>query len=136
MNLFTYATKHKLRFDTPKGALSVEQLWDLPLEGNGANLYDIANELLTQIKSKPAKALSFFDKAKQVDSVTQIKFNIIEEIVTTRIAEANNQTQAAVAKSQVSKLDKLIAEKEDNELANLSVDELKKMRNKAAKGIV
>ncbi len=42
-SMFEYATRHKLRFTSSKGELTVEQLWDAPLlSGDGFNLNNIA----------------------------------------------------------------------------------------------
>ena len=48
MNIFEMATRKKIRFNSPQGDLSTEDLWDLPLSSkvNGkANLDDIAKDL-------------------------------------------------------------------------------------------
>ena len=44
-NMFEQATRNKLRFESTKGPLSVEQVWDAPLTSrNGFSLDDIAKQ--------------------------------------------------------------------------------------------
>lgn len=68
MNMFETATRTKLRIDSTKGALSVEQLWDLPLtsakgvslDGIGQNvqreLRDLTTDSLVDTTPSPRKA--------------------------------------------------------------------------------
>ena len=49
--MFEQAARMKLRFDTPRGALSAEDLWDLPLTSTrGLSLNDIAITLHHALK--------------------------------------------------------------------------------------
>ena len=87
-NIFEKASRAKLRFPTPRGNLSVEQLWDLPLDKGDVNLYNIAQELLANVADKPTKQLAFFSKAVSVDESAELRFEIVKRIVTVRVAEA------------------------------------------------
>lgn len=130
-NIFEKAARIKLRFQTVIGTLSVEQLWDLPLETGNGNLYRLAEELQTALKieSKPAKALAFFKKAALTDEVTELKFEIVKHIVITRVAEIEANTNKAVRASELKELDTLIAAKEAEAKSSLSLTALKAMRN-------
>jgi hypothetical protein len=49
--LFEKATMKKLRFDTAKGSLSVEQIWELPFtSASGVSLDDLAKKYSKMIK--------------------------------------------------------------------------------------
>jgi len=52
MEMFAFATKKKIRFETSKGLLSVEDLWDLPLTSDNGrpNLDDIAKGIYKAMK--------------------------------------------------------------------------------------
>ena len=129
-NIFEKASRAKLRFPTPRGNLSVEQLWDLPLDKGEVNLYNLAQELLTQVADKPAEKLSFFSKAVTVDETAELKFEIVKHIVTVRVAEAEANQNEAIKRSQRAELDAIIAAKKAEAKQNLSLEELEAMRAK------
>lgn len=133
MNIFEHASKAKLRFQTVKGNLTVEQLWDLPLDKGEVNLYQLATELLVDTQNKPEQALSFFKKTTSKNELAQLKFDIVKHIVTTKVAEIEDKTNEAIKQSEIAELDKLIAAKEAEAKAGLSLDELKAMKAKLAK---
>ena len=129
-NVFEKASRAKLRFETARGNLSVEQLWDLPLDKGEVNLYNLAQDLLTQVADKPAEKLSFFSKAIAVDETAELKFEIVKHIVTVRVAEAEAQQTEAIKRTQRAELDALIAAKKAEAKQNLSLEELEAMRAK------
>ena len=132
MSIFEQASKAKLRFQTVKGNLTVEQLWDLPLDKGEVNLYQLATELLVDTQNKPEQALSFFKKTTSKNELAQLKFDIVKHIVTTKVAEIEEKSNEAVKQSEIAELDKLIAAKEAEAKAGLSLDELKAMKAKLA----
>ena len=129
-NIFEKASRAKLRFPTPRGNLSVEQLWDLPLDKGEVNLYNLAQDLLTQVTDKPAEKLSFFSKAVTVDESAELRFEIIKYIVTARVAEAEAKQNEAIKRTQAAELDTLIAAKKAEAKQSLSLEELEAMRAK------
>lgn len=129
-NVFEKASRVKLRFATARGNLSVEQLWDLPLDKGEVNLYNLAQDLLTQVADKPAEKLSFFSKAVAVDETAELKFEIVKHIVTIRVAEAEAQQTEAIKRTQRAELDALIAAKKAEAKQSLSLEELEAMRAK------
>ena len=133
MSIFEQASKDKLRFQTVKGNLTVEQLWDLPIDKGEVNIYQLATELLVVTQNKPEQALSFFKKTTSKNELAQLKFDIVKHIVTTKVAEIEDKTNEAVKQSEIAELDKLIAAKEAEAKAGLSLDELKAMKAKLAK---
>jgi hypothetical protein len=56
MNIFEQATRRAIRFESAKGDLSVEQLWDLPLQSrNQFDLDTVAKTVNRQLKWKIPK---------------------------------------------------------------------------------
>jgi hypothetical protein len=134
MNIFEEATRLKLRFQTVKGNLTVEQLWDLSLDNGESNLCELASELVTDIQNKPEEALSFFKKANnKKNELAELKFDIVKYIVTSRVAEIEEKTNEAVKKSEIEELNKLIAAREFESKANLSLEELKALKEQLTK---
>lgn len=127
-NLFEKATRQKLRFATPVGALTTEQLWDLNLDKGQANLLLLATELQKEVSAQPAEELAFFKKAAAKNEVAELKFEIVKHIVTVKVAEMEDKETAAARKTQREELDALIAAKEQEAKSNMSLEDLKKMR--------
>lgn len=127
-DLFEQATRLKLRFDSSKGQLSVEDLWDLPLtspSGNRANLDAIAIALHRATRDI-AETVSFVTPAEtNGNSELLLKFEVVKYVIRVRVAERDQAKEAAERKEKKQRLLALIAQKQDEELAGKSVDELR-----------
>ena len=125
--MFEQAARLKVRFDSPKGLLSVEELWELPLtvRNGGASLDNIAKGLNRQIKETDTE--SFVVKAPKADAVLKLKFEIVIHIISVRMAEAAVAEAAAEKAKQKDKILAVIARKQDEKLEGASLEDLQKM---------
>ena len=120
--MYKKAAELKLRFDTSRGSLSTEQLMDLPVR----ELDKIALELEEAYKSSGRK--SFLVKSTAKDKVAKLKFNLALDILTTKVETADALKDAGAIKAHNTRIDELIARKQDEELGDKSIKELEKMR--------
>lgn len=126
--------EEKWRFDSVRGPLSLEEVYDLPLTGNnGLNLDSVAIAIYNKIKANEQTTVSFVDETSKSSKENQ-RLEGQLELVKERIADvtarnkANEDMQAkAVEKA---KIERLIAAKEQEALSNLDVDQLKEMLEK------
>lgn len=127
MNLFAKATRMKLRFDTPKGQISVEDLWDAHLtsETGKPNLNDIAVGLHNQLKS--AETVSFVTPAAPKDEELQLKLDVVKAVIEVRVAERDAAVLARKKAETKQKLLEALAKKQDEEINAKSADELQAM---------
>lgn len=125
MELFEKASRLKWRFYTPQGAVTVEDLWDLPLSSPRsprANLDEIAIELNKQIQEQ--NTTSFVKKTTNTRETLQNKFDLVLHIISVRQAEATDaETKQANAQKKAQILE-LIANKENESLGGKSIEEL------------
>lgn len=126
MSNFELASRLKLRFETVKGLLDTEDLWDLPLtSAKGFNLDDIARELYAKLRSD--NTVSFVNPAQKANTADQLRFDLVKHIIDTRLAENEAARTLAANKEKKQQLLGLIAQKEGEALGALGVDELRKM---------
>jgi hypothetical protein len=121
MENYKLASRVKLRVSTPKGMLTVEQLWDLSLP----DLDNLAVELEDQYKNSGRK--SFLIKKSAKDQTLKLKFDIVEDILTTKLNEATEAAGALDVKKHNQVILALIEAKKSEELLNKPVAELEKM---------
>lgn len=93
--MFEKASRKKLRFDTQRGTLSAEDLWDLSLEG----LDEIVTNLSKQ--AEESREESFIKKRTVVGRDLSLRFDIVKRVIEVRLQEAEN----------AEKLMKLVAQK-------------------------
>jgi hypothetical protein len=120
MNMFEYATRNKVRFPF-KGMISVEDLWDLSL----ANLDSIYKTLNKQVKQSEEESL--LSEKTGVDEELEVQIAIVKYIVSIKLAEKEAAEKAAEKKVKKQKLMSIIAAKENEELQNASMEDLRKM---------
>lgn len=128
MNIFEQATRQKVRFDTPKGQLTIEDLWDLPLTSTSgrANLDEIARQLFRKVKE--TEEVSFVTPAPSKDkSLTQMKFDLVKRVIEVRLAERDAAAEAEKNRQRKQLVASIIEQKENAALQETSLEELRKM---------
>lgn len=122
--MYKQASQLKLRFQTSVGQLSVEQLWDL----SQSQLSNAIKAVKKVLKKNDDDELSFLEDTKEVDVENQLRFDILKDVYMTKKKETEEIRNAAEIKAHNAKIDALIAEKQEGQLKELSIDELKKLR--------
>ena len=125
--MFEKASRIKLRFESPQGKLLVEDLWNLPLTSSTgrANLDDIARGLHRSLKESETE--SFVNDPPKADEAVKLGFEIVKRIIAVRKEENAAASLAASNREKKQQLLALIAQKETEQLAGQSIDDLKKM---------
>jgi len=127
MNNVLKANQIKLRFNTNKGMLNVEQLFDISLADLSAAIKS-SHKLLGE--SSLGDDLSFLGSAtvSVANQTEQLRFDVMKEIYQLRKSELDAAKEAKEIKAHNEKIDALIAQKQDQKLTEMSVDDLMKLR--------
>jgi len=125
-NIFESATRHKLRFQSSRGVLSVEQLWDVPLRSqDDFNLDAVAktaNKALKEISEE-----SFVDTERTPEhSRRETVFEIVKYIIEVKVGDEAAAKKRAANKIEKEKLLAILAEKQAGKLSDLSEKEIQK----------
>lgn len=119
-NLFEGAVRAKYRFPF-KGSITTEDLWDLSLQ----DLDRVFKALNGEAKQTQEESLL---KVKDEQSeILERKIEIVKHIVAVKQAEIAAVKEAADRKVQKQRIMEIISKKEDDALANMSLEDLKKM---------
>jgi hypothetical protein len=131
--MFEQASRFKLRFDSPKGLLTTEDLWDLPLtspSGNRAHLDAIAMSLYRQTRDA-AEVVSFVNPTAESreKSELELRLAIVKHVIDVKLAERDALQAAAERRDKKQRLLELIARKQDEELSSKPIEELQALVN-------
>jgi hypothetical protein len=118
MENYKNASKQKLRFQTNKGLLSTEQLWDLSLN----DLDALAVSLEEEHKQSGKKTFLATKSAK--DKTAKLRFDVVLDVLNTKSEEAQAAASAKEIKEHNNKILTLIAEKKDESLKGKTVKQL------------
>lgn len=126
VNVFEVASRHRLRFETSRGQIAVEDLWDLPLTSTVGkpNLDAIAVDLHNKMSQSN---LSFVSGRTKDQNDVSTKFQIVKHIIDVKIAEA---AAAATARQRAEQRNLILGEinrRQEQELLNLPLEELQKL---------
>lgn len=127
--MFEKASRMKLRFDTSRGFVTVEDLWDLPLSSKtGRDSLDaIALGLYKQIKDL-GDVQSFVDEtAKPMNEILQLKFDIVKHIIGIRKEDNAQASKAQASKEKKQFLLQILAQKESEDMQKMSKEDIQKM---------
>lgn len=119
-NMFEIATRNKFRFPF-KGMINIEDLWDLSVE----NLDKVFKCLNAEMKK--TKEESLLSTKSKDDEVLEMKIDIVKYIVEVKQKEKEEREKMFLNKERNQKIMSIIAAKQDEELQNMSVEELQKL---------
>ena len=120
MSIFEKAVRKKLRFETSRGYLSVEDLWDLGV----AELDGLFKPLNKELKEQDEESLlATPTKAK---TELSLKVEVLKHIVTTMLLEKEARLGRAEKKAKRNQLLALMADKETDALKDKTIAELTK----------
>ena len=119
-NMFEVATRTKMRFPF-KGMISVEDLWDLSVQ----NLDKVFKTLNSQ--RKEAQEESLLNVKSSEDEVLDTQIGIVKYIVGVKLEEQAARAKASENKEKKQKIMALMAKKDDEEMENMSREELQKL---------
>lgn len=123
--MYKQASQIKLRFETPKGLLNVEQIWGLSASQLKELILDAKSKL---VKVEDFKDLSFLDLTSKEDELNKLRFDILVDIYKTKQEATNKQKEMQENKLYNAMIDEIIAEKQNESLKSLSVEELLKLK--------
>ena len=122
--MYKKAAKLKLRFNSSKGLLTVEQLFDLTMP----ELSSLIKKVNTDLK-KEARVdddLAFLEGKDETESLNSLKFDILKDVYLTKKQEREEAATDQEKKATRQKIAEIIAKKKDEALENLSIEELER----------
>lgn len=121
--LFIKAAKSKVRFETVRGHVVVEDLFDMPLiSKSGFSLDDLAKDLNKKVKDSEDE--SFVSERSTKNTELELKFEIVKYVISVRLEENKAKLEAKAKADQRQKILGLIDKKKDESLEGLSIEEL------------
>jgi len=125
--MYKQAAILKLRFETPKGLLSAEQLFDLSMTDLSTSIKKV-NALLKKEQSTDDE-LAFLEGVDVAETQNSLRFKILKDVYLTKKEARDAAALDYEKKQKKQRIAELIAKKKDEELENKSIEELEKMLN-------
>jgi hypothetical protein len=120
--IFERAARLKLRFPF-KGIVSVEDLWDMPIEDLD-KVYVAINHGLKAIKDE-----GLLKKKDSGTEVMELQLEIIKRVYEVKTTEAEAKVAEKERWDKRRRIEELIAKKQDSELEGKTLEELAAMRD-------
>lgn len=121
MNIFEKASRMKLRINSTKGILSVEDLWDLSLD----KLNNLAKDINRKLREQGEE--DFLGNTPSSDAKLSLTLDIIKEIIRVRLEEKSIVEKNAEKKAKKEQLMAILARKEAESLEGKSIEEIRKL---------
>ncbi len=126
MSIFEQASRQSLRFESPVGDLTTEQLWDLPLTSKTGkpNLDSMARAFHLELKG--LEEVSFVDiKPDPRKAELELQFAIIKHVIDAKLAERDAAKKAVEDAEKRQRLMAALSAKQDAALTTMSEEEIK-----------
>ena len=124
MNIFEQASRKSLRFETVRGAVQTEHLWDIPLTSRtGYDLDTIAKAANADLKSQTEESF-VATKTNPAKNMAELRLEIVKYVIADRIADQDKKALQAQRKVEREKLINLLGQKQDEQLLALTPEQI------------
>lgn len=124
--MFEKATKEKYRFETARGNITTEDLWDMPLTNlDGFSLDNLAKSLNRALKESEEE--SFVIQRSNASNVIDSKLDIVKRVIEVKLLDIKEKENAVAKEAKKGKILDILADKEDSSLRSKSKKDLMKM---------
>mgnify|MGYP003424262987 FL=1 len=123
-NIFERASRLKLRFSTAKGTVTVEELWDFPLE----TLDTLAQQAHKKLKEQDEASFIPTTTAPRGDATLQLTFDILKHVIETKFAEEQARKSRAETRQRLTMLKELEATKSNEALLKQPLSKIRQQR--------
>lgn len=123
--MYKKASRLKLRVQTSRGMLTVEQLWDLKLSDLAVTVKSAYEE--KKKFEEPTEDLAFLERPVTGEAeLAELRFNIVKDIFLTKQGESKDAIEKMEKKKEANRIAEILQRKKDAALESLSVEELEK----------
>lgn len=126
-NIYKKALQDNLRFETPKGVLTTEQLFSLGMED-----LDIACRKAAAVVKKEQTvddSLAFLEGKDNSDSLAVLRFEILKDVYLTKKEDRERVILDEDKKKQRALIASIIAKKRNEKLESMTIEELESLLN-------
>lgn len=124
MSNFATSTRKKYRYQTGRGFITTEDLWDLSLD----DLDTLAKALNKQVKESGEE--SFVKKRSTVNKQLEIQLEVVKEVIQFKLDAIEAQKTKADKAAKRNQLLEALNKKENEAVDNLSMKQLKAQLDK------
>lgn len=127
-DIYKRASVLALTFPTAQGSLTVSDLWRIPLQSvrGQTSLDEISKVIHKQLKNEDGN-FSLIDKDKKSDPRVQLQFDIIKDVIETRLLEREKKDNEKAEAERKQRIRGIIADKKHKNLLDMPVEELEKL---------
>lgn len=126
MNIFEQSLREKVRFNSNKGDLTTEQLWDLPLTSKSSlDLDTLERGVNSELKDMQEESY-VNPKPNAQKRVLELKLAILRHVIDSKLAEAVEAEKYALRLTEKKRLLQILSKKQDEKLDALSVEDIEK----------
>lgn len=126
MSIFMLASRQKLRFPSTRGPLTVEQLWDMPLQSKAAqdfSLDAVAKQVNRELKATVEE--SFVAPVNAANVQQQLMLDVLKYIISAKLEEAKARENATAVAQERHKLLAILEDKQDDALKAMTAEQIK-----------
>jgi hypothetical protein len=124
MNIFERGTRENSLFPSVKGDLTIQQLWNLPLESKSNFSLDYIAITVNDELEKLHERSFVSTRANPAKATLELKLEILKHIIAVRQAENQAKLDAQKLAGERERLQGLLEKKKDEVLGSLSIEEL------------
>lgn len=126
INIFELASRSKTRFDTNRGVISSEQLWDMPLTSRtGFDLDTLDQAIQVELEGLKARSRVNIKPNERVVEL-ELQYALVGHVIEFKKGEIAERLAKAEKSAKRAKLLEQLGKKQDAALESLSEDEIKK----------